>query len=149
MDLVSIASAAVIALTPFLTKVGESAGEEVGKKTLAVGEKLLELLYRRWQGKPEAEDRLANLATGEESAKADLQSALAVEMATDAKFAELVKAILENDDAPELNIDQDIVDGEELTGARIREVLRGRINVRQKAENVKTVTGIDEIDTFG
>lgn len=147
MDPVSMASTAVAMLAPWLMKASEAAASEIGKKSLKAGDKLLRLLWSRWKGKPE-EQRLVEATSGEETAKANLQSALAVELASDNDFAEHVKAILSQETGPELSIDQDVEDAEELTGAEISKILRGKITIVQSAKGVKKVTGARG-DLFG
>jgi hypothetical protein len=140
MDPVTIATGAVAALMPFLAKAGDGVVEELGKQALVKGEAILQTLWSRWRGKPEAEARLAKVVANPGRGRDELVAALAVELTSDPVFANALKDLLD-DGSPEIVVRQAIGKDSEATGADIREMQSGRALIEQILQEGARATG--------
>src|SRR5438552_1156654 len=96
MDPQTIATTAVSVIAPYLTKAGEKAVEEVGKKLPETVGKLWRSMQVRWSGKPAAEEAAKDLVAAPE--EPDNQAAFRKELRklleTDSAFAVELVALL-------------------------------------------------------
>jgi hypothetical protein len=140
MDPVTIATGTVAALAPFLTRVGEGVAEELGKQALVRGEVILQTLWSRWRGKPEAEARLAKMVANPEGGRDELVAALAVEVASDPNFASALNGLL-TASSPEIVVRQAVGKAAEATGADMSEMQGGRALIEQILQEGAKATG--------
>lgn len=140
MDPVSLAAAAMAVLSPYIIKAGEATASELAKQGLGKAEALLQALWVRWKGKPEQEKRLQDFVADPVAAKSGLESTLAVEIATDSAFAAELKKLLDGG-RPEVFVRLFAKGSESVTGADIRNMLHGRVNVELTLDNVRSGTG--------
>lgn len=147
MDPVTIATTALAVLTPYLAKGGETLASELSKQGLAKGEAVLQALWARWRGKPQAEARLASFVADPAAGRDAMSAALAVEATADPDFAAALDAMLKGGPA-DVFIEQAVGKAGEITGAQIREMLSGRVQVRQTVEEATKVVGV-AIDRLG
>jgi len=69
MDPVTLATAAVAALSPYLAKAGEAFAKEAGKEGVSIGEAILKSLWGRWRGNPVAEAQLGSFIKDPEAGR--------------------------------------------------------------------------------
>lgn len=140
MDPVAIATAAIAALAPYLVKAGEAVATELGKRGLTKGEAILRALWSRWGGRPDAKERLASYVADPATGREELTATLAGDIAADPSFASALDTLLKGG-PPEVFVRQTIGEADEVIGAEIEEMLRGRLEVEQKVRKAGTVTG--------
>jgi hypothetical protein len=87
MDPITLATAAVAALAPYLAKAGEGAAKKLGEEAVDAGGKLLGWMRARLTGR--AQEALEDLAAtpGNEDNQADLRKQLAKTLAADPALA--------------------------------------------------------------
>lgn len=147
MDPVSIATAVMAVLGPYLTKAGEAVAEELGKQTLVKGEALLKTLWSRFTGKSKAEGVLAAYAADPVKGRDALFGTLVAELVQDPGFVEQLDGVLHSDQ-PDVYIKQFAGEDADITGAKIRELLSGHLKVVQEVRDGARAVGI-EVDSFG
>lgn len=147
MDPTAIATAVLGALGPYLVKAGEEAAGELGKKALAKGEAILMALWTRWQNKPAMTARLASYQADPVANRDALLVTLSNEIENEPDFASTLDGLLHTEE-PEAYVQQVARKGGELTGAKIRELLSGSVNVHQTLVDGGKAIGI-EIERFG
>ena len=96
MDPQTIATTAVSVIAPYLTKAGEKAVEEVGKKLPETVGKLWRSMQVRWSGKPAAEEAAKDLVAAPEEPdnQAVFRKELRKLLETDSAFAVELVALL-------------------------------------------------------
>jgi hypothetical protein len=89
MDPVTVATAAVSVLSPYLVKVGEKAAEEVGKRLPDLPGKLWNAIIGKFRGKPAAEEAVQDLLANpdDDDNRAAFRKELRKVLETDASFA--------------------------------------------------------------
>jgi len=94
MDPVTLASAAVALLSPYLAKVGEGAAKKIGEDTVETGGRLLGWMRAKLGGR--AKEALDDLAAkpGSEDNQADLRKQLAKALEADPALAAELRAML-------------------------------------------------------
>lgn len=152
MDPVSLATAAIAALSPYLVKAGEGIAQEIGKQALAKAEAILKGLWSRWRDKPDAEKRLAAYVEDSSKGKEAMTAALAVEIAGDPEFARMLEALLAGSAQPEVFIKQvaekdGTLIGVDVVGTDVRDLLHGKWIIDQTLNGSGTATGL-KIDTL-
>jgi phage tail tape-measure protein len=97
MDPVTLASAAVAALSPYLAKAGESAAEKIGEVSVEAGAKLFGWLRAKLGGHgQEALDDLASKPESDDN-QADLRKQLAKALEADPTLITELRALLPAD----------------------------------------------------
>lgn len=147
MDPISIATAVIAALSPYLVKAGEEVAGELGKKALSRGEAILMALWKRWEKKPAMKARLASYQADPAANRDALLVTLSNEIENEPEFASMLDGLLHTGQ-PEAYVQQIAQKGGELTGARIREMLSGSVNVHQTLIDGGKAVGI-EVERFG
>lgn len=147
MDPVTLATAAVATLTPYLAKASEEFAKEAGKKGFATAEALLKALWGRWRGNSQAASRLQQFVTNPDVGRESFTLALVAEVASDKPFADALQALL-NGAPPEVFVDQTAKNVRDLTGAEIKEIVRGHVTINQDVEKADNVIGA-KIDRLG
>lgn len=147
MDYVSITTAVMAVLGPYLAKAGDGAVEELGKQGLEKGEALLKALWSRFSGKPAAETVLAAYTADPVKGRDPMFGTLVAELIQDPAFGKVLDAVLHSN-RPDVYIKQSGGEDAELTGAKIRALLSGRLSVVQEVKDGGRAVGID-VDTFG
>ncbi len=147
MDPVSIATAVMAVLGPYLTKAGEAVAEELGKQGLVKGEALLKALWSRFTGKPKTEEVLAAYTADPVKGRDALLGTLVAELVQDPGFAERLDGVLHSDQ-PDVYIKQFAGGAADITGAKIRELRSGHLKVVQEVDDGGKAVGI-EVDSFG
>lgn len=148
MDPISLASAAMVALAPYLLKAGERVAEAIGKQAVDKAEAILTGLWARWRGKPDAEKRLLAYVDDPSTGRDAMTAALAVEVAGDPEFARFLGDLLDGRESPEIFIEQLAEKNGSLTGAEIRELFQGRLKILQTLKDGGTATAL-KADTLG
>lgn len=148
MDPISLASAVMAALAPYLLKAGEHVAEAIGKQAVDKAEAILKGLWVRWRGKPDAEKRLAAYVNDPSTGRDAMTAALAVEVAGDPEFARLLGDLLDGRERPEIFIEQLAEKNGNLTGAEIRELVQGRLEIHQTLKDGGTAIGLKS-DSLG
>ena len=99
MDPVTLASAAVALLSPYLAKVGEGAAKKIGEDTVETGGKLFGWIRAKLGGR--AKEALDDLAAkpGSEDNQADLRKQLVKALEADPALATELRAMLPADAA--------------------------------------------------
>jgi len=94
MDPVTLASAAVALLSPYLAKVGEGAAKKIGEDTVETGGRLLGWMRAKLGGR--AKEALDDLAAkpGSEDNQADLRKQLARALEADPALATELRGML-------------------------------------------------------
>lgn len=141
MDPISLVSAAMAALSPYLLKAGEHVAEAIGKQAVDKAEAILTGLWARWHGKPDAEKRLAAYVKDPSTGRDAMTAALAVEVAGDPEFARLLGDLLDDRARPEIFVEQLAEKNGNLTGADIRELFQGRVKIIQTLKDGGTAIG--------
>jgi hypothetical protein len=147
MDPTAIATAVIAALSPYLVKAGEEVAGDLGKNALAKGEAILMALWKRWEKKPAMQARLASYQADPAANRNALLVTLSNEIENEPDFASTLDGLLHTEQA-EAYIRQVAQKGGELTGAKIREMLSGSINVHQTLADGGKAVGI-EVERFG
>ena len=152
MDPVTLATAAVEALIPYFGKGlvtgGQAVAEELGKKSSEIGESILKVLWARWKNKPQAQDKLAKFASAPTDARDPLTMEVVADVASDKHFAESLERLLQKHDSPDVFVRITARNAEEITGAKIREMLRGKLTADIDVGEARKITGF-EIDKVG
>jgi hypothetical protein len=108
MDPVTLASAAVAVLRPFLAKVGEGAAKKMGEEAVDTGGKLLGWMRAKLGGRAkEALDDLASKPDSEDN-QADLRKQLAKALEADPVLATELRAMLSADAAGSDSMSQNV-----------------------------------------
>lgn len=142
MDPITVASAVMAALSPYLVKAGETIAGEVGKGALSKGAALFKVLYARWSGDETAKQRLA-LAGESPEKRGQLESAVAMELARDPAFAESVQKLLADGSKPEVFVELEVGKDSDVLGASIDDLRRGLVNIVIKAGDHSKVKGFE------
>ena len=97
MDPVSLASAAVAVLSPYLVKAGEGAAEKIGEESVEAGAKLFGWLRAKLGGR--GREALNDLASkpGSDDNQADLRKQLAKALESDPTLIAELRALLPAD----------------------------------------------------
>jgi len=97
MDPISLASAAVAVLSPYLVKASEGAAEKIGEESVEAGRKLFGWLRARLGGR--GQEALNDLASkpGSDDNQADLRKQLAKALAADPALIAELRALLPAD----------------------------------------------------
>ena len=148
MDPLSIATAVLAVITPYLTKAGDGVLEELGKQGLVKAQAEFKALTARWQDKPKAQQRLKAYADDPALAREGLLAALRTEIDDDDDFAAALKALLEDRLKPEAFIRQQVGAHGEALGADILNFHIGNLRVEQIGEDSAKLTGL-KADNFG
>ncbi len=145
--LMALAGKALQLVGPYIArggeKVAEALGEQIGKQVGGLVERI-----RAWFGRdPAGAQVLERYGSDPEANRAAAQQALAEGMDRDPAFrTELEREV--NRFGPVLSVVQRIQDGERITGAEIRSITQGLVQVHQDVGTARDVTGA-KIDTFG
>lgn len=142
MDPISLASAAMAVLSPYLIKAGEHAAEAIGEKAVDKAGAILTGVWARWRGKPDAEKHLLAYVKDPSTGRDAMTAALAVEVAGDPEFARLLGDLLDEKERPEIFIEQLAEKNGNLIGAQIRELYRGRLTITQTLKEGGTAVGL-------
>ena len=108
MDPVTLASAAVALLSPYLAKIGEGAAKKIGEDTVETGGKLLGWMRAKLGGR--AKEALDDLAAkpGSEDNQADLRKQLVKALEADPALATELRAMLPADAAGTDSMSQNV-----------------------------------------
>ncbi|MFC3685631.1 hypothetical protein [Hydrogenophaga luteola] len=148
MEPLSVATAVLAVITPYLTKAGDGVLEELGKQGLAKAQAVFQALTARWHNKPKALQRLKAYAGDPVLGREGLLAALRTEIDDDDDFAAALKALLEGLLQPEAFIRQQVGQHGEALAADILNFRGGSLDVEQVgADNAKLI-GI-RVDNFG
>lgn len=148
MDPLSTATAVLAMMTPYLTKVGDGALEELGKQGLIKAQAVFKALTARWQDKPKAQQRLKAYADDPALGRESLLAALRTEIDDDDDFAAALKALLEDKLQPDAFILQQVGAHGEAVGADILNFRSGKLSVEQIGADNAKLTGL-KADDFG
>lgn len=96
MDPVTIAAATLTVLSPFLTKMGEKAAEEIGKGLPGAVGKLWNRIGKKFKGNPAAETAVKDVVANpkDEDNLAALRKEIKKALAEDAEFAQEIEELL-------------------------------------------------------
>lgn len=147
IDFVSTSTAVMAVLGPYLAKAGDSAVEELGKQGLEKGEALLKALWSRFIGMPAQETVLATYTADPVKGRDAMFGTLVAELIQDPAFGKVLDSVLHSAQ-PDVLIKQFGGEDAELTGAKIRALMSGRLSVMQDVKDGGRAVGID-VDTFG
>lgn len=147
MDVVSIASTTVAALTPYFVKGAEAIASELGKKSLGRIEGLLGALLGHWRDKLGPKETLAVFAKDPAQGREALTLALVAELASDPRFAASLQELL-SEDTPKVNVEQTASNVQHVTGAELKQAIRGLVNIKQEVHGTGTVVGV-KIERLG
>lgn len=147
MDPISLASAAVGLLAPFVAKGAEKMADKLGEAGAQALTGLLARLRARWAGDAEAAGTLSAFEAKPERHAATLQEVLAERLQADPAFAQELASALQAT-GPVLHLHQEVGQAEQVTGLRAEHVGQGRIDLTQLVTKAGSVLGAD-IKTFG
>lgn len=147
MSVTALAASVVAVLTPYIVKGAESVAGELGKKALGKGEALLSSLWARWKGKPDAETILSKFVDDPEVGKANFQTELALDLATDEAFREAVQSVV-NGSSPQAFQQQIVRNAAVVTGPEILRLVKGAATQIQDVQSAALVEG-PKIGTIG
>jgi hypothetical protein len=145
MDPSTLTAAAVALLVPYAKKAAESFAGEVGKAVFEKTTALWDWIKSRFTKGEPSSDVFQRFEKAPEKYQPYLEDLLTEQLATDSAFSsELDRRIREiKAMAPTLKVVQEMEKAEKVTGARIKELTRGNVEVNQKIKDAKDVTGAD------
>lgn len=135
------------ALLKVAGKVGEGALEAVEEATQKGAAGLFAKIKNWWSSDDRASEDLERFIVEPDVYTPVVESRLASKLSADPQMQRELATLVEGM-GPEVNVLQDIAEAEGITGARIRELLRGTVNVEQRIKSGKDVVGVD-IDRLG
>ena len=143
----ALAATVIGLVAPYLVKGAEEFAKSAGKEAFDVVKALATRLGAWWIGEPVAAAAVENLAKDPARYGKLLTDLLATDLAKDANFAvelrKLVDAL-----GPSVDVVQKMEIAHGVTGARIGEMVEGKVRVNQDIKNARNVTGV-EIDKLG
>jgi hypothetical protein len=147
MDPVTIATAAIAILTPYVKDAGQELVKTVGEIAVQKTKRLLGWLKEQFTGDPVASKDLERFKKDPAAFEPGLKAAITEKAQADPVFAgELKKQV--DEIGPLLNIRVTIDDGEDVLGLKAGKVHGGKINVDIDMHKGKNVKGADVTD-FG
>jgi hypothetical protein len=139
MDPVTIATAVITILSPYLKDAGKQILETAGQIGVDKAKGLLGWLKERFAGDPVATSDLSRFEADPVKFEPVLQSTVTERAQADPQFAaELQKRL---DEGPDITVFQRIKEGKNVIGIDAEQA-SGRMNVKQEADKVENITGV-------
>lgn len=147
MEPVTLGTTVMSILMPYVAKKAEEFIKIAGKAAYNRAQKLLATLKAKWAGDKEATDQLALFEQDPNRHWQAVEDTLTKRLAKDRNLAAELKQVIEQM-GPKLTVIQEMDEAKEVIAARIRHVVKGTVDITQRAKKGEDVTGVD-IDTFG
>ena len=141
MDPVTIATAALTVLSPYVKHAGEALVKTVGEVALEKAKGLLGWLKSRFAGDPVATKDLSRFEADPDKFESGLKSTIEEKAQTDPAFAAELKKRLD-EIGPQIVVFQKIKDGKLAVGVEADRIQSGKVSVTQDNENVDTSIGV-------
>ena len=145
MDAVTIVTAALTALTPYLAKGAEKFIQEMGSDAYEKTKNLFSTLKAKWAGEEKTAVALQNYEQAPQLYEPVIENLLKEKIENDPDLkTELTNQLQEMAPlmAPHIKVFQKVQNGENITGVEAEEIRRARIEVEQDLTNVKNATGV-------
>jgi hypothetical protein len=150
MDPATIAASVGALLLPYLKKIGEDFVGEAGSYVQDKAKILWQKLRAKLDGDPPAKEVLDRFEKDPVTHAADFQTKIQEKVAADKPLADEISADLTEikRKAPYVRVVQQMTDAERLVGVEAKRLRSGTIDVTQKIDNAKDVTGV-KLDDIG
>ncbi|BDA76388.1 hypothetical protein CAL7716_105540 (plasmid) [Calothrix sp. PCC 7716] len=150
MELTTLITALMAVITPFVKKGAEEFAGAAGHNAYDKAKAIFSRLRDRWsnEGDQEASDILKKFEEKPERYEAILKDILSEKLAQDKELFEQLSTLLKSDNTPNLNIAQNLEEGEDVTGVKANRMNKGTANINQDIKQGKKITGAD-IDSIG
>lgn len=142
MDPISLSSAVVAVLAPFLSKGAEEFTKAAGKSAGEAVSAMLGKLKSRWLGDAEAKGTLDAFEQKPERHRATLNEVLAERLASDGELKQSLTGMLDSL-GPQLQVIQKMDRGTDVTGVKAAELNAGRVEVSQTIKQGERIVGAD------
>lgn len=140
MDPVTIATAAIGILGPYVAKGAEEFVKAAGKDAYEGAKRLFETLKSKWAGKEEPASTLASFEKRPDRYETPLKEVLAEELAKDPALLEDVGQQVAKM-GPYIEVIMKMKKGEDIVGLEANEMTKGTAKVSQEIEEGKNVKG--------
>ena len=134
-------------VAPYLAKGAEEFAKEAGKQAFEKVDALVERLRAWWTKDPVAAALASDLPANPEENSKMLGERLTRAMERDASLATDIRRLV-SEGSPYIEVIQKIEVAKGVTGAKVKEVVRGTLSVKQEMKSADSVTGV-QIDKLG
>ena len=144
MEPATLAAGAIALLAAYLTKAGEGFAEEGGKAAWRLAGSLLDRLRLAVKGKPRKQKVLEDFSGDPSEFRSATQEMLREMIEEDPRLGSEVGQILQEVKrlGPSVSVVQQIGEAEEITGATMRSMRTGSVEIDQKIKKGTIVTGL-------
>lgn len=130
------------ALFKVVDKVGEGALDAVGDVAKDTAASVFAKVKSWWSGDASASDDLAKFEAEPDIYQPVVQARLLKKLAAEPEMQAELAAMM-TQAGPQVEVFQTVAAAHGITGAKIEEMLRGRVYVEQNVQNASDVTGVD------